>query len=276
MADNEWQMRVCYTYQTATVKKNLEEGFEPFWGYRCKVKDKDTVRMYFRKAPLMDVIEGVGLARELEAVPSIFQFDSNQFEQLSNELVNVLDNVFNRFEEALIARMNTSVEINRSPIREAMRVGGKVNVVYRDEEVPAKNETESEIVDREMRDVGTKIDDVAEHYENADAEMDDMDSLVQELEDEEDIGEQLDEPPAGDGFRVVEDVPSDFPVQARTQDQDEIIEQLRKSASTNITVYPVEKNGDVRVFSGGDIYIIHPAGTITKQENPAGRDSTAV
>lgn len=96
MKDNEiWQLRSCYTDQTATVNKNLREGFEPFAVYKTAISGKSKVKMYFRKAPTTIFTE----LESVEAEP--LKIDLSQMADLVNQWNTVLTNLLNQFTDRL-------------------------------------------------------------------------------------------------------------------------------------------------------------------------------
>jgi hypothetical protein len=241
MMNTEWQMQTCYTSQTATVRKFLGEGFEPFWGYRCTHKNKADVKMYFRKPPDPIVTE----LQMLESEPPVVQID----------LTNVTE-LLENLQEQLKPLADAINKMNLPTV--PMRAGGKLEV-----EVDGRSMSEAlahaEQVESELNE-----------NDEPDLTQEEVEADIQEMREYEDEREA----PAGDQFRVVENVP-DLPMRARTLKQDEVIETIRNSVNTNITTTPPDENGKVKVLVADEIIEIYPDGRTKKGKNPAKTSSLA-
>lgn len=245
--NTKWQMQTCYTSQTATVRKILSQGFEPFWGYRCINSGKPAVKMYFRKAP--EAVEVV-TAELLESEPPIVQVDPKSVEPILDMFAGLLNDVV----MDIVAAMNKNIP---------MRAGGKLEVLRLDERSMSEALAHAEQIETEIETELNEDDSAGLTDKEVEADMQEM----REYEDER-------EAPAGDQFRVVDEAP-DLPVRARTLKQDEVIETIRNSVDTNITITPPDENGKVKVLVADEVIEIYPDGRTKRGKNPAKTSSLA-
>lgn len=79
--------------------------------------------------------------------------------------------------------------------------------------------------------------------------------------------------PRGEEFRVVDDIPPELVVRHRTDVQDKVIDEIRRTADTNITISAPDPDGNVSVLVGDAIIEIEPSGNTSTRKNTANRTS---
>lgn len=245
-----YHLKSVYLYQTATVNKLLKEGWEPFWGYKCQHKEHDTVRMYFKK------LEGTLLpvSKVEKTKPRTMEM---KIEVDRRELDSVLNDV------AMITGALAEGVTNLRLIQEAqeylesMKIHKPKSFIENLPEHIELDEDEEEIQALQ------------------ESEQKDLDEL--ELDEEEDLefdnARKAGEAPAGDSYRVVEDIPDEVKAQLgshiKTEAQEKTIDFIRSESDINITVHPIREDGIIIVTRGTTIFAIAPDGTTVEQETNA-------
>lgn len=267
------KMQTCYTDQTATVNKLLNDDWEPFTIVPVKAKKNDVLvtrlKVYFRKHEL-EYRELIAPSQE-----STVDQSTEKFEELITELVSSLASFAKqtqlenqRFSADILDTMTRAVKsfediLNKFTVEKAgqVTIGSLLNREYKvGDPYPKPIEpNDSELPDE----IGMEPD----SHENDSPEESRLDS---------DSGiSGGGDVPGGDGFRVVENIPSEIITSSsRTQAQEEQIKYL-KDRYGNISVFSAP-NGQVKVLGGTYIYYIKPSGETIEEKTNANTNSLVV
>lgn len=251
-----WILRTANTNRKSDVNKLLKEGFEPFWGYRVPAVagDKPSVKMYFKKDDFSDLKFKVGEIKTLppQALKVKIEVDRTALDKLMQDvaimagtMMEAVENLRRIYESELSFNVN---EEDAKKIEDLIKQDDREEDAMQNLDAIARNEDEDYL----------------------EPLNEDRDGLITERIDEFHSAD-LEEPPAGDSYRVVDEVPISVRVETNslTTAQESVIKDLRENYS-NITVYPVSKiTGYVRVVSGTTIFEISPEGKTEKTDTNA-------
>lgn len=256
------EMQTCYTDQTSTVQKFLENGFEPFAAFPVKVgrkdgEDKVRIKMYFKKMPPLEIptIE----LQQVEAPDFVSLFSDfiaavgMQTHLAGDRIVDVLGELITEVKE----------------LKSALTVGHAVITLPQGlENIENRLEWDS--------DNDRLVERPSLQKEPEPVPVEDLEgpgSIAAEVKELEDEALKSGDTPGGDGFRFVDDVPA-LPTSSRTPAQESMVKTLRDRYGS-ISVFGTT-NGDVKVLAANYIYYIKPDGTTVEEETNANTSSLAV
>lgn len=258
-----WLLKSAYLENKNKVNELLRDEYEPFFGFRVTDAGQTKTKMYFRKNEGIELISEVS---ELQPKTMNFKIDVDR-----TELDTTLGDIYNVC-SAIKEALESYAKFVENKVREELWTPDKnpndapdkkLWVPGEDLDAIARNE------DKDYLDDGNSNDDLfaIEAEENEDLEV------------QEEIRE-AGEPPAGDSFRVVDDIPEEVQAQSqgrmKTEAQEEAISAIRKRRKTNITINPVQRDGSVDVTCGATLYHIDPKGNVEEEKIKANTDSTVV
>lgn len=260
-----YHLKSIYLYQTATVNKLLKEGWEPFWGFRCQHKEHDTVRMYFRK------LEGT-----LLPVPKVrTQAAQVKIEVDRRELDGVITDV------AMLTGALAEGLANMRKIQEAQELLRHIQVTQSIksesfvDDLPEHVELDAD----EDKPIYYKpiLPGLVEDHLDSIARNEDEDYLENKVDEEEDLefdnARKAGDTPAGNSYRVVDDIPDEVKAQlgshVKSEAQEKTIDFIRSQSQTNITVHPIREDGIIIVTQGSTLFAIAPDGTTVEHETNA-------
>lgn len=251
-------MKSAYLEEKAKINELLNDGFEPFWGCRITNAGKTKTKMYFKKN------ESIELKSEiLESKPRTMDFkikvDRKELDKVIKDVELMMIGLESMMQKILETAQLKEIHIDLKPDHEIRTLLDKTSS---SDDIDIEDNIFDENDDAEdlASDDQIKQRDKESEIEAADAGWDGATTQA----------ERDQEPPAGDAFRVVDDIPPEVRAQMhgsriKTPFQEEAIEHIRKSNKTNITINPIRDDGVLIVTCENRIYEITQAGEIDER-----------
>jgi hypothetical protein len=262
-----FKIETCYTDQTATVKKLLDKGFEPFSAFPIKAKKNDVfvtrVKMYFRRN------ESQLEPLQLETMEP-FKLDTAPFAGIMTDALSAFFDQIKRSDERLVDTLGELITEVRKLNEEDDR-----EIIYEHKVEPMTGvDVDSANRVKELDDDNVDVDFV-ERKEVSGATRVDIDDERHDVREGSLISGAG---PEGDSFRVIDDVPPEAVVsRARTEAQDQALNKIRQiNDGTNLSIFTPNDQGYVRVLAANWVYLIAPDGTYSEEETKANLSSLMV
>lgn len=276
-----WIVKVAYSHQTATVSKYLRESFEPFAVIDTEYKDenkktKKTQKMYFKRweGGAEERLDSLPVFPEFKVENLLVQPNTVDFPDIKLDTTG-LDKINERFIDALNEWASEFINTLQVIMRPPAIVSGTLVV---DPKKLAEQLTEDEEIDQVHNDDTEPDDEDEEETDLGDNPAQQLTQLLAERREvpegdflsPESFGVKVERGDAkGDTFRVVDESPVKPTKHSLAQEL--MIDKIRETHDTNITIGPKAEDGTLTVYAEDKIYTIKEDGMYNEQINPGAR-----